>query len=101
MAREIPLTPGLAHQAFSVELGDYTIAFTFDWLTRFEYFRVKIRDVTEQNELVLSACSAAHVGVNLFRDYPQYGSVYIEGDIPTVENIGIYSKLMWEAPSDA
>lgn len=100
MAREIPLTPGVAHQSFSVGLGVYTLSFRFDWVTRFQFFRVKITDITS-NPFVVSESRSANLNVNLLRGFSEYGQVYMTGEPPTVENLGVNAKLMWEAPDNA
>lgn len=97
MSREIPLRPSTPNQTFSVNLGDYTLEFAFFWVARFDYFRVNIRDVTNDG-VVLTNGRIAHPNVNLLNGLnDKYGRVYMTGPAATLGNVGTQAKLMWEA----
>ena len=101
MSRIIPLRNGAPHQRFSVSLADYSLELSFYWVARFEYFRVNIRDVTN-DPFVLTNGRIAHPNVNLLNGLDdKYGRVYIDGEVPTLENMGDTAVLMWEEPASA
>lgn len=95
MANEIPLLTGKSHQNFSIDLGDSTLEFRFNWVTRFGYFRVDIFDLSNDRRAI-SLGETAHSGVNLLARHPEYGRVYMSGPVPSIENIGAAAKLIWE-----
>lgn len=97
MPKEIPLITSNPHQNFSVTLGSYTLKFEFSWITRFGYFRVNVFEQSDNNR-VIALGQAARSGVDILSRFEKYGRVYIAGSEPTLENIGVNSKLMWEAP---
>ena len=60
---------------------------------------MNIRDLTN-DAVVITNGRIANPGVNMLREFEQYGRVYIDGEQPTLLNVGKTSKLMWEAPSE-
>lgn len=96
--REIPLQANTPHQTFSVALGDHTLEFSFHWVVRYAYFRVDIRDLTDDVEVVTQG-RIAHLGVNLLSGSNRYGRVLIVGQMPTLGNLGTRARLMWEEPA--
>ncbi len=98
MLKTIPLRANVPNLRFSVAMGDYSLEFTFHWVARFEYFRVDIRDVTN-DPFVLTNGRIAHPDVDLLNGLDDsYGRVYIVGDVPTLKNLGDTAVLKWEEP---
>ncbi len=89
----IPLTNGLAYQKLTVTLNDFNLGLYFLWLTRYGYFTVDIYD-SGGSPIVLGR--ALHVGVNLLSGInSSIGAISLDGDPPTIANLGINNKLKW------
>jgi hypothetical protein len=89
----IPLTPGLAYYRFSAVQSNVKLLFYFHWLTRYQYFSVDIFDA-ENNPVVCGR--ALHPGMNLLDGINRdCGSLILEGEPPTINNLGIKNQLTW------
>ena len=100
MSREIPLRANTPNQTFSVNLGVHTLEFAFFWVARFGYFRVNIRDLTN-DAITLTNGRIAHPNADLLNGLNgKYGRVYMTGQPATLQNVGTRAKLIWEASSD-
>lgn len=89
----IPLNNGATSQHFTVTLNNHNLRFTLNWLTRYNYFRVDIRD-SDENPIALGR--ALHVGVNLLAGLNvSIGDIILEGEMPTIANLGINNQLKW------
>ncbi len=89
----IPLTRGLADFSFNSTLNDATLRFNVRWLTRYSYFVVDIRDATG-NPITLGR--GLHVGVNLLAGLNiDIGRLVLDGETPTMENLGVTNNLRW------
>ena len=93
MIREIPLQPGNAHLSFRVELSSVSVKVRLDWLTRYGYFNAHITGP----DGVLTAGKGLHPDMDLLVDVPSIpGRLYIQGQAPTVDNLGTDARLVYE-----
>ncbi|RAW93949.1 MULTISPECIES: phage baseplate plug family protein [unclassified Photorhabdus] len=89
----IPLTRNAAYQKFSVTLNNHQLVFYLSWLTRYGYFVVDIINI-DNSPMALGR--ALHVGVNLLADLnTDIGKIVLEGETPTISNLGIKNQLKW------
>ncbi|PXB01114.1 phage baseplate plug family protein [Pectobacterium carotovorum] len=89
----IPLINSVADQEFSAQLGNNNVSFRVRWLTRYGYFLVDIRD-SAGNPIVLGR--AMHVDVNLLAGLnTRIGKIVLEGETPTIANLGERNSLVW------
>ncbi|EHD21773.1 MULTISPECIES: phage baseplate plug family protein [Brenneria] len=89
----IPLINSVTDQEFSVQLGNNNLAFRVRWLTRYSYFVVDIRDA-DNNPIALGR--ALHVGINLLAGLnTRIGKIVLEGETPTLANLGEKNNLVW------
>lgn len=93
--KTIPLENGQSHFRFRVNLGGTVVRVRVNWLTRYEYFTV---DLSDDSGPLISG-RGLHPQVNLLEGTGLGGSLYIEGDEPTPDNLGVNNKLRYEAPS--
>lgn len=89
----ITLTQNYAFQDFTATLGDNTLNFKFKWLTRYGYYSVDILDI-DNNPITFGR--ALHPGVNLLSGLNiNLGRIVLEGEQPTIDNLGLDNKLRW------
>lgn len=89
----ISLTSGLAYQRFTVTQGDVRLQIYLHWLTRYSYYSVDIYDDSE-NPVALGR--ALQPGVNLLDGLNiNMGSLILEGEQPTINNLGAANSLIW------
>ncbi len=87
----------LPAQTLSAPLGSNTLVLEMQWKARLEVFRV---DISTAAGLVLTAGRFLLPGVDLLAGlYPPpkvaYGSLILEGNQPTPDNLGIDNMLVW------
>lgn len=87
----------LPAQTFSAPLGPITLTIELQWMVRLEVFGVNI--FTPQGA-ALTLGRYLLPGVDLLKGlYPppavDYGSLVLEGDMPTPSNLGINNTLVW------
>jgi hypothetical protein len=87
----------LPAQTFSARLGKNTLVIELQWMVRLEVFRVNILTplgVTLTAGRFLLPGSGLLAGL-----YPPpqiaYGSLKLEGDQPTPDNLGVANQLVW------
>lgn len=91
----IPLTTGLAYQTFSTTVGNVKLRFYFQWLTRYQYYSVSIFDY---NGDPIACGRALHPNINLLSGLNlDIGSIILQGEIPTMSNLGVTNSLIWYA----
>lgn len=89
----IPLDPGHAHFRFRTTLDGVTLGFRFDWLTRWGYFHVTITRAGE----TLVAGRGLHPDIDLLEGLGLgIGRLYIDGEAPTPDNLGVTNTLRYE-----
>lgn len=90
MIRTIPLTAGLPHQRFHVELNGRTVTVRLYWSTRYGFYCVDLYE----GETPLALGRALHPGIDLLHGLNLgLGQLYLEGRPATVANLGIDNKL--------
>lgn len=95
MIMTIPLQAGSAFQRFSVNLNDTLVTFKIQWQTRYGLFVVDLLD----GDTVITAGRGLHPNINLLDGLvTDLGRIYLEGQRPTIENLGVANKLRYEAP---
>ncbi|MNI41279.1 hypothetical protein D3C73_955290 [compost metagenome] len=97
MSRYKVALQALPAQTLSARLGSNTLTIELQWMARLEVFRVSI--LTSQG-VKLTAGRFLLPGSDLLADlYPptstEYGSLTIEGDQPTPDNLGVANLLVW------
>lgn len=89
----VPLTRGLADFSFTSTLNNATLRFNVRWLTRYSYFVVDIRDAIGAP---IALGRGLHVGVNLLAGLnTDIGRLVLDGETPTMENLGVTNNLRW------
>lgn len=90
----ILLIPGFAYPVFSVTNKNIQLRIHLHWITRYSYYSVDIFDY-EMNPVAMGR--ALHPGMNLLDGLNvNMGSLILEGEPPTISNLGIDNKLVWE-----
>lgn len=97
MSRFKVAVQALPAQTFSARLGKNTLTIELQWMTRLEVFRVNI--LTPLG-VTLTAGRYLLPGSDLLANlYPspsiEYGSLILEGDQPTPDNLGVTNLLVW------
>lgn len=97
----LPVVGGLpnAHQTFSFVLGENELAFELDFLTYIEIPAWNLSIKKDDEYLVeglLLKCGADllepyHLGI---------GRLFVIGDEPTLENLGVTNQLIWMAEDE-
>lgn len=87
----------LPAQTFSARLGGNTLTLELQWMPRFEVFRVNVLSAAGAT---LTAGRFLVPGSNLLANlYPTseitYGSLKLEGDPATPDNLGVSNTLVW------
>jgi len=97
MSRYKVAVQAIPAQTFSARLGKNTLTIELQWMARLEVFRVNI-----VNALGVPLTSGRFLlpGVDLLANlYPppqvSYGSLTIEGDQPSPDNLGLTNTLVW------
>lgn len=89
----ISLTSGLAYQRFTVTQDDIRLQIYLHWLTRYSYYSVDIYDGSGNP---VASGRALHPGVNLLGGLNvNMGSLILEGEQPTINNLGATNSLVW------
>lgn len=92
----IPLTSGLAYQTFTVTQGNAKLRFYLHWLTRYRYYSV---DVYDSADMPVACGRALHPGMDLVAGLNvDIGTLILEGEQPTLNNLGLTNRLIWTAP---
>ena len=97
MSRYKVTVQALPAQTFSARLGANSLTIELQWMARFEVFRVNILTALG---VTLTAGRVLLPGVDLLAGlYPppqiSYGSLTLEGDQPTPDNLGVANLLVW------
>lgn len=97
MSRYKVSVQALPAQTFSARLGTKTLSIELQWMARLSVFRVNI--LTALGE-TLTDGRFLHPGVDLLAGlYPPpdtpYGSLTLEGEQPTPDNLGVDNILVW------
>lgn len=81
------------NMTFSATLGS-RYRFELNWLTSYGYYVVTVTDGAGQR---LLAGKGLHVGVDIMGRLKGFeGTLRLEGQSPTPDNLGIENKLVWE-----
>lgn len=97
MSRYKVAVQALPAQTFSARLGSNTLVIELQWMARLEVFRVNIATPLG---VMLTAGRFLLPGSDLLAGlYPppriSYGSLTLEGDQPTPDNLGVTNQLVW------
>lgn len=97
MSRYSVAVQALPAQTFTARLGKNTVTVELQWMARFEVFRVNILTALG---VPLAMGRLLLPNVNLLAGlYPPptvaYGSLVLEGELATPENLGIDNVLVW------
>jgi hypothetical protein len=97
MSRYKVAMQALPAQTFSARLGKNTVTIQLQWMARLEVFRVNI--LTSAGA-ILTAGRFLQPGSDLLAGlYPPpkntYGSLILEGEQPTPDNLGVTNLLVW------
>lgn len=91
--KTIPLTAGLADFSFTSTIDTMMLRFNVRWLTRHSYFVVDIRD---SYNTPIALGRALHIGVDLLAGLnTRLGKFVLEGEKPTLTNLGVTNSLNW------
>lgn len=89
----IPMSPSRAFFKFRVVLSERLFQFTVKWSTRFGFYTVDIYEGT--TSVILGR--GLHPGVDILYGLNLgIGSLYLDGEVATVENLGISNKLRYD-----
>jgi hypothetical protein len=89
----IPLRAGDAFQRFSATLAGTNIRFRFRWSTRHSYYTV---DLSRADGTPIAFGRGLHPGIDLLAGLNvELGRIVLEGQAPTIANLGITNKLRW------
>lgn len=96
MIYNIPLPSPKPYFGFSVQLSGRTLELQFRWLYLYGFYAV---DVYEEGQ-ALTLGRGLHPQMNILAyDQTGLGSLYLEGDQPTLENLGVANRLRYnDAP---
>lgn len=97
MSRYKVAIQALPAQTLSARLGNNTLVIELQWVARWEVFRVNI--LTPLG-VILTAGRYLLPGSDLLSGlYPPpkivYGSLTLQGDMPSPENLGVTNTLVW------
>lgn len=97
MNRYKVVVQALSAQSFSARLGNNTLTIEMQWMARRAVFRVNILTALG---VTLTAGRILLPGADLLAGlYPppqvSYGSLILEGDQPTPDNLGVTNLLVW------
>lgn len=97
MSRYKVALQALPAHTLSARLGRNTLVIELQWMARLEVFRVSILN---SQGVTLTAGRYLLPGSDLLADlYPppsiDYGSLILEGDQPTPDNLGVFNLLVW------
>lgn len=89
----IPLRPGRTYQRFKTELSGRLIRFELRWLEQYQFYAV---DLYEGDETITQG-RGLHPGMNLVAGLlTGLGAIYLEGEAPTINNLGVDNKLRYD-----
>ena len=89
----IPLEAGRAYQSFTANMDGRNITFRLHWQTLYGYFLVGIWE----GETPITLGRGLNPGINLLAGLNEtLGSITLEGRRPTVANLGIENRLIWD-----
>lgn len=90
----ILLIPGFAYASFNVTNKNIQLRIHLHWLTRYSYYSVDIFD-SEMNPVAMGR--ALHPGMDLLDGLNvNMGSLILEGEQPTMGNLGMDNRLVWK-----
>ena len=94
MIQTIPLQNGNAFTRFSVNLNNTLVTFRIRWQTRYGLFLVDLLD----GNTVIVAGRGLHPDIDLLGGtVNDIGRIWLEGEAPTIANLGVGNKLRYEA----
>lgn len=99
--KQIPLAGGLpnAHQTFSVVLGESELDFELDYLAYIDVPSWNL-SIKKDEEYIIQGL-LLKVGADLLDGYHLgIGRLFLIGDEPTLENLGITNQLIWIAEDE-
>lgn len=93
MIYNLPLNSGSTYQRFTAELSGRVLRFELRWMYQYEFFAVDIYE----GETAITQGRGLHPGINLVGGLlTGLGAIYLEGDSPTVDNLGVDNKLRYD-----
>lgn len=93
MTQRIELTAGAAYQRFFAELSGRLITFEIRWMTNYGFFAV---DIYEGDEAITLG-RGLNPGTNLVAGLNTgLGAIHLEGNAPTIGNLGVSNRLLYE-----
>ena len=91
---EISLVGATAFYEFNVEIAGQVAYIKMHWSTIGEFYRVTI---TLGDDTIVKG-KGLHPGIDLLKSTDlEIGQLYLEGITPTLENIGIDNRLIYES----
>ncbi len=91
--RTIPLRAGDAFLRFGVTLAGTYVQFRLRWSTRHSYYTV---DMRRDDGTAIALGRGLHPNINLLAGLNlALGRIVLEGEAPTIANLGITNKLRW------
>ena len=94
MKEMISLEGATAYYTFNVELANLVALVTLNWVTTKGFYKVSI---TIDNEEVVRG-KGLHPDIDLLKSTElAIGKLYLEGAEPTLDNIGIDNRLVYES----
>ena len=89
----IPMEAGQAFQSFTSNLNGRSITFKLYWQTLYGYYLVGIYE----GETPITLGRGLNPDIDLLAGLNEtLGSITLEGRAPTVENLGIDNRLIWD-----
>jgi len=93
MISRIPLNNQSPYQRFSVQLSNRLIEFELRWLVQYEFYAVNLYEAG----VPITLGRGLHPGVNIVKGLNSgLGAIYLEGQSPTIENLGINNRLLYD-----
>ena len=92
MINRIPLNSKAPYQRFTVQLSDRLIEFELRWLVQYDFFAVNLYEAGE----AITLGRGLHPGVNIVKGLNSgLGSIYLDGQSPTIDNLGVSNRLLY------
>ena len=89
----IPLQSGRAYQSFTANLRGRSITFRLHWQTLYGYYLCGIWE----GETPITLGCGLNPGIDLLAGLNEtLGSITLEGRQPTVDNLGVENRLIWD-----
>ena len=90
----ISLEGATSYYTFNVEIANLVALVTLNWVTTGGFYKIFI---TIDNEEVVRG-KGLHPDIDLFKSTELgIGKLYLQGDEPTLDNIGIDNRLVYES----